>query len=261
MEKKEGVFLKAKINGLDTFADYFPNIPFGDQGCDYFLTKFNSQSDTYTKKVLHLLLKDREYQKIPSVKFKNHQLWTGVEDFETDIIKYKLIRPDDRLFMDPLLRGMKIRLDANAMFNRQSFLDFVSSLPQQYLKQIEYVEDPIVDESWENLPLPVAKDVTTGTPHDFYIHRPNSGFFPEQESKVIFSSYLGHDLGSWHTYCELAEKADLSLIHGIISKGFFQEEKFFYDGNYESGFKPNTEKVKNLYTELSKLNWNKLCEI
>lgn len=261
MEKKEGVFLKARLKDAVTFADYFPHISFGDQGCDHFLMNFKLQADNYSKKVLHLLLQDKRYQKIPMVRFKNHQLWTGTEDFESHIIKYKLLRPDDRLFMDPLKRGLNLRLDANAMFNRQSFLEFVASLPQEHLNQIEYVEDPVCEESWESLPLPAAKDVTSGSPHDYYIYRPNNDFYPAHEPKIIFSSYLGHDFGRWHCYCELAEKADLSLIHGIISKGFFEEERFFYDGNYQSGFRPDTGKIKDLYESLDQLSWEKLCDI
>lgn len=261
MEKKDGVLLKARLNGVETYADYFPHVTFGDQGCDHFLMNFKSLSDTYSKKIFHLLKKDQEYQKLPAITFRNHQLWSGTEDYESKIIKYKLLRPDDRLFMDPLLRGFRIRLDANAMFNRDGFLEFIASLPASHLHQIDYIEDPINDGSWENLPLPVAADVTQGSPHDVYIYRPNCEFFPANEPKVIFSSYLGHDFGRWHAYCELTERADLSYVHGIISKGFFKEENFFYDGSYETGFRPNQDKIRDLYQHLAQQSWKKLCEI
>lgn len=261
MEQKNGVYLKAKINNRITYADYFPHASFGDKGVDQFLSDFKFQKEEYDQKILHFLNHEHQYHDIPQKTFLNHQLWTGTEDLEASVIKYKLHRTNDDTFVDALKRGLKVRLDANCLFNREGLKNFISLIPSEYLGQIEYVEDPLVDKDWSGIGIKAARDLINGTPHDVYIHRPNCNFFPVEEPKVIFSSYLGGDLGRWHTYCELIERGDLNLIHGIISKGFFAEEKHFLKGNYETGFSADPVIVKELYQDLHNLEWKALCSL
>lgn len=261
LEKKHGVFLKAKLNGRTTFADYFPHMSFGDKGVDCFLHDFKNQSVEHDRKVLHLLQHEQRFHKIPTGIFNNHQLWTGNEDFEADVVKYKLHRIDDQTFLDPLKRGLKVRLDANALFNRETLGQFLEHIPTEYHCQIDYLEDPLVDKDWSQLKVKAARDLISGSPHDVHIHRPCSKFFPENEKRIVFSSNLGSELGRWHTYCELIERGNLNEIHGIISRGFFAEEKFFLDGNYQDGFQANPGKVKDLYQELHAREWKFLITI
>ena len=260
MEPKRGIHLKAVLDTRVGYADYFPHVVFGDKGCDHFLREFKDQKDEYDRKVLHLLNRDLDYQSITVKKFFNHQLWTGSEDLEAPIIKYKLHNTTDRTFLDPLKRGIRLRLDANAQFNQTTFQEFLHSIPTELIPLIDYVEDPLVHPHWENLGVKVATDLIKATRYDIFIFRPNSQFYPQHQIKNIFSSYLGSDLGRWHTYCELIEKGDLREIHGIMSRGFYSESVCFLQGNYSEGFIADKNIVKNMYDELEKKEWIPLCK-
>lgn len=260
MEPKKGIHLKAVMGDKVGFADYFPHVIFGDKGCDHFLKEFKDQKDEYDRKVMHLLLHDPHYQNLEPTKFFNHQLWTGTEDLEAPVVKYKLAKTTDRTFLDPLKRGIRLRLDANGQFNQHSFQEFLHSIPNELLPLIDYVEDPLVHPFWDNLGVKVATDLIKATKYDVYIFRPNSQFFPDHKIKNIFSSYLGSDLGRWHTYCELIEKGNLNEIHGIMSRGFFAESTCFMEGNYLEGFIPNKNMVKSMYDELHQKQWIPFCK-
>lgn len=259
LEPKFGIYIKAQSASGISYADYFPHASMGDKGCEQFLDEFKLQKNEYERKIHHLLLKDKEYQAIPQKKFFNHQLWSGTEDFEASIIKYKLSKFDDQTFLDPLKRGIKVRLDANAQFTRTTFAVFLKSIPNELHGLIEYVEDPIFENDWSNLGVKIGRDAIHGHPYNVRIHRPNREFFPAEEKKVIFSSYLGSNLGRWHTYCELVECGNLEEVHGIISPGFIKEEKSFLTGSYVDGFIPNKDAVKDIYTELAKQEWKSFC--
>ncbi len=244
-----------------TYADYFPQASFGDKGRDQFLQDFKLQKEIYDQKIFHFLKKDFDYQSIKPKKYFNHQLWTGNEDFKSGPVKYKLLNPSDRLFLDILKRGIITRLDASAQFNRASFNSFLESIPAELHHLIDYVEDPILETDWSNLGVKTASDLIEGTPYHAKIYRPNCDFFPAHEKKVIFSSYIGSDLGRWHTYCELIELGNLDEVHGIISNGFIKEEKNFLTGNYREGFTADLTEVKNLYHDLSQKEWKSLCSL
>lgn len=261
LEPKNGVHLKAVTPKGVGYADYFPHAIFGDKGCDHFLKQFHLQKDLYDQKVLELLIQDPGYQKIPLQKIKNHQLWTGTEDLEAEVIKYKLLNPQDRTFLDPLKRGIRLRLDANALFNQETFRQFLSSIPYELRSLIEYVEDPIISGPCDSIGVKVATDIVRSEHFDIYIFRPNCQFYPNHQTKNIFSSYLGSDLGRWHTYCELIQKGDLNEIHGIMSRGFYEESVCFMEGNYQDGFIPDPKLVKKMYEDLSKKEWIPLCEL
>ena len=261
MDIKEGVYLKATHQGGHVFADYFPHLPLGDRSVDQFLTNFKNQSEEYDRKVLHLLLKDSEYQKKESEVFKNHQLWTGSEPIEAEVLKYKLQSPLDAVFLEALKRKLKVRLDGNGMFNRQSFLTFLNTIPLEYHKHIEYIEDPLYENDWANLPIQTAEDYIASNGSDYYIYKPNCEFFPVNKKQVIFSAYLGSDLGNWHTYCELMDMGEMSLTHGIVARGFYKEERGLFRGHYQEGMRPDLSVVKNIYQEMHLRKWKHLCTI
>lgn len=261
MDPKPGIHLKAKVGNQTVYADYFPHIFLGDRSCEQFLAEFKDQKDEYDRKVLDLLLNDHAFQKQTAISFKNHQLWTGSELIDSPIIKYKMTGPHDTTPIDILKKKIKLRLDVNALFNRNSYNEFFQSLPDDFKKLIEYIEDPLSENDWTNLPLPAAQDFISSNYRDYYIYKPNCEFYPDVRAKVIFSAYLGSDLGKWHTYCELVNKADLSLTHGIIAEGFYKEERNFYQGNYHNGFTPNLNQIRDIYQELALKSWKLLCSI
>ena len=261
LDPKPGVLIKGVLGNKITFADYFPHLPLGDRSCDQFLSEFKFQQTEYDQKVFDLLLRDHTFQNIKPKKFYNHQLWTGVEQLESKIIKYKLLHSFDRSFMICLERGLRLKLDANALFNRKEYHEFLKDIPEKHHSQIEYIEDPLHEKDWSDLKVPVASDFIDGSQFDYYIYKPNCEFLTKTEAKVVFSSYLGGNLGRFHTYCDLIENGDLTLIHGIITEGFFEEEISFMRGNYSDGFLPDNESVRRIYQDASNSHWKLLCSI
>lgn len=260
MDPKEGVFLSTTINGRDVYADYFPHIPLGDESVDGFLSGFRDQKTEYQKKILMLLKNDARYQDFPSRKFRNHQLWAGTEAIKSPVIKYKMLHMHDTVFHEALRQGIRVRLDANAMFTKDNVKELLDKIPAEWQKLIDYVEDPLSDTDWSTFPLKRARDFISGTPYDLYIYKPNCEMRPDF-SELIYSAYLGTALGSWHTYCELIETGNTSIYQGIIGLGFYEEVTDFYVGDYESGFQPDLKIIKNLYTELGKREWKELCSM
>ncbi len=261
LASKPGVYLRAELNNKVYFADYFPHLPLGDRSVDEFLAGFKFQHIEYDKKVFHLLLQDHAYQKVTPKAFKNHQLWNSTDKIDSPFVKYKLLDLDDRSFMLLLDQGIKVRLDANGLFNKETYLKFMSEIPKEHLPLIEYIEDPLSSLDWSNLLTPNARDFISGDPFDFYIYKPNCEFYPETKARIIFSSYLGNTLGLWHSYCELVTQGDLSLRHGIYTSGFYEEEASLFQGNYYDGFSPSQNEVKTLYKKLDQLNWKSLCSM
>lgn len=261
LDPKTGVYIRAKVDGVHAYADYFPHLPLGDRSVDQFLSEFSLQGTEYDQKILTILLNDPAYQKQVVVPFRNHQLWSGSEPLIGNIIKYKLLDQQDYSFLSALERGLRVRLDANGMFNRTNFLSFLANMPEKYLPLIDYVEDPILDSDWSSLRAPTARDFLNGEIYDYYIYKPNCEFRPEVDAKLIYSAYLGSELGSWHTYCELVNSGDLTTVHGIVGEGFYQEERGLFKGDYRQKMRPDQNVVKNIYQELELRNWKHLCTI
>lgn len=262
LDKKSGVYLKAVLGDNTLFAEYFPHLPLGDRTYGQFLDEFKFQNVEYDQKVFDLLLKDAEFQKVKPKKFMNHQLWTGSEEIEASVLKYKMLHPQDRAFLEPLKKGLKLRIDFNALFTRAEYLKFLEGIPPELLKNIEYTEDPLSEKDWSDLTIPSAMDFIEGNPYQYYIYKPNCEFYPKKENiKVVYSSYLGADLGRWHSYAEMVSKDHVHSTQGIVSKDFYQEERFFYDGNYRDGFIANLDSVKKVYQDVAAGEWKSLCSM
>ncbi len=261
LRPKSGVFIQGTLARKVLFADYFPHEALGDRSCDEFLDSFKFQTHGYDRRVFALLLKDGELQRSPLTLFRNHQLWTPSEAAEAPILKYKLQGPDDFSFLPLLERGLRLRLDANGCFERQSLSSFVRGLPKEALTLVDYIEDPTQDQDWSSLPLPSARDFLHGTPHSYYIFKPNREERPATEAKIVVSSYLGSDLGRWHAYGELLAHGDLADTHGIVTENFYDEELPLFRGNYRDGFTPDAATVRRLYRNLENRNWKVLCSM
>ncbi|HXH75154.1 MAG TPA: hypothetical protein VNJ08_09335 [Bacteriovoracaceae bacterium] len=254
---KTGVHLKVKKRFTEHFADYFAHENLGDMPVELFLEKFKYQDHEYEKKIFHFLLDEERIRSRKIKPFKNHQSWQGKEAINSPVIKYKLQDYKDFSFMAALEKKVRVRLDANGLFNKDEIQTFIKQIPKDLLSFIDYLEDPMADLDWKDLSLPLARDFIKGDPYDFLIHKPNSRFLGETDKKVIFSSYMGSDLGLWHAYCELLEKGNLKEAHGIITPGLYQEQNFFFD----TGHVPAAESIKILYDELSTPGWKLLCSI
>ena len=260
MKTQEGVLLKGVLGNKITFCDYFPHVTLGDKSVEEFLETFKFQDKSYEKKCFDFLLRDHElYWTKPKI-IKNHKLW-NVGEALAPTIKYKVKGNDDYGFLFALKNKIPTRLDANGLFSRNEFLKFLKEIPEDLVQYIEYIEDPLHESDWSDLPLKTAKDFIEATPYQFVVYKPNAEFKPTTELPVIFSTYLGHNLGRWHAYCELLREGDLDLVHGIQTSGFYQEEVNLFDGNYAHGLSANIRSVHKMYKEIDGLNWKNLCSI
>ena len=261
LEKKQGVLVKGVLGNKTTFADYYPHIPLGDRPVELFLEEFKFQKIEYDKKVFDLLLRDHDFQNLKAKKVFAHQLWTGTENLEAQTVKYKLLYAEDRSFMSLLERGIRVRLDGNALFTRAEYERFVADIPMNFHSLIDYLEDPLKEKDWSNLKLKSAQDFIEGSPIDYYIYKPNCEFKPTLDVPIVYSGYLGSSFGFWHTYCELVQNGDTSVPHGLVARGFYEEEKDFLVGSYRDGFLPDATVVRSMYQNASNLNWKTLCSI
>lgn len=257
---QEGVLLKGVLGNKVTFCDYFPHVTLGDKSVDEILQIFKFQENSYEKKCFDFLLRDHELYWTKPKLIKNHKLWNVGEEL-APAIKYKVKDTSDFGFMHALKNKIPTRLDANGLFSRNEFLKFVQEIPQDLLGLIEYIEDPLYENDWSGLPLKTAKDFIEASPYEYVVYKPNAEFKPLTDLPVIFSTYLGHNLGRWHAYCELLREGDLALIHGIQTEGFYREEVNLFDGNYFTGFSANQKTVHKMYKEISGLNWKSLCSM
>lgn len=262
LEQKDGVYLKGELNGKILFADYFPHSSLGDRTVEEFLQSFRFQEHIYDEKVFHFLLKDHLFQDGESKLFKNHLLSQGGDArIDSPVMKYKLHYPEDFGFLPALKNGVILRLDANGLFTRNEFEEFLKQVPKDSLKNIEYIEDPLTDLDWNGLDVPVAQDFIQGTPFDFIIYKPNASFLKPTDKNVIFSSYLGSDLGRWHAASELFTHGDLKLTHGIVTEGFYEEELPLFAGSYQHGFEANKLVLKKMYESIYQRKWTHLCSM
>lgn len=259
MAKVQGVLLKGLLKDKILFADYFPHTALGDRSVEEFLPEFKFQEVEYDKKVFDLLLKDSEFQNLKAKKIFNHQLWSSSDEIKAPVIKYKIQHKEDLGFLPALRKGFRIRLDANGLFEKNELISYFKEIPD--LSLIEYIEDPMKDQNWEGLPAPCAADFIKGSPSSFFIYKPNCEFLPETASDIIFSSYLGGNLGKWHSYCELVLKGDLKKTHGIVTDGFYEEEIPFLTGSYKDGFMADTVLGRKVYQECANREWKQLCSI
>lgn len=261
LEKRPGVYLKGILKDKHLFADYFPHQALGDRPVEEFLEKFKFQQHEYDKKVFQLLLQDHEFQKPVNKIFSNHQLWSKDEEVLSTTLKYKLMDPDDRGFMPLLEKGKRLRIDGNGIFKRDSFNRFLKDIHEKHRTQIDYFEDPLSEKDWSNLGLSPARDFIDGAPFDYYIYKPNCEARPDTSAKVIYSAYMGGSLGNWHAISELLRDGDLKLTHGLITRGFYEEEVEIVKGSYTQGFTPDEGLVKKLYQDMAAKDWKLLCSM
>jgi len=232
LKKKKGVYLKIRKRHTNHFADFFPHIELGDEE-------------------LESLLRTQIFRS-----FFNHQLWDGKSSLYENVCKYKLQAPDDFSFLKIQDKNITLRLDANGCFSLDSFSIFLSQIPKEFLSRIEYIEDPMPHHPWPSSPIPWAEDFIKDETAEIIIHKPNARFI-KKDKKNIFSSYLGSDLGLWHSYLELLKEGDLKLYHGIKTHGFFEEERNIFS----SSNLPQLDVLKSYYLELENQPWKSLCSL
>lgn len=253
---REGVFLKSEGAGGIGYTEYFPHPELGDQSLNDFLETFKEQKNECQKKAFFLLApKWSRYESEKS--FLNHQLFREGEPLQSDTIKYKIKNENDLLQALPL--GIKsIRLDANGLFNKNSWKVFEQKVLSSHPKAIDYIEDPIADGNWDDVQIPKAVDFIHGSPFEIKIYKPYREFFPEGNKRIIFSGNMGHGLSNYQSYLELLERGNLDDHHGLLTPDLYDNLPEIFSGNFQDGFKPEKNSLREYFKQLESLTWTPL---
>ena len=256
-DSREGVFLKTEgLEGVG-FCEYFPHPELGDEDVDHFLSSFYDQKSSAQKKAMYFLSPSWSKTYVPR-HFFNHQLVIPESPIESTVLKYKIKHKDDLGFLSLMNHKNKIRLDANGLFDRNSWSTFIQKIPLSSRPYIEYIEDPFATSNWSDIILPRASDFILGNPYEIKIYKPYREFYPKNEKKVIFSGNLGHGLANYQAYLELVQFGNLNEHHGLLTRRIYEETPELFEGNYEIGFSPNQDALHKYFDFLSALNWTTL---
>ena len=254
---REGVFLKSESDKGIGYCEYFPHPELGDESVDEFLKTFTEQNTLAQKKALYLL--DPNWIDLDvNKRFFNHQFFQKGDSPRAKIIKYKIRREDDFGFLELMKNKIIIRLDANGLFSQESWREFFTRIPQDFIHLIDYIEDPIDDGEWKNILLPCAQDFIQGSPSHVNIFKPYREFFPQMEKRIVFSGNMGHGLSNYQSYLELVHLGDLNDFHGILTNSLYQDSPDLFSGNYSEGFLPNKSELESYIKEIASLNWTLL---
>lgn len=261
--RRRGVHLKIDVRRDKSFADFFSHPQLGDINEEEFLDRFKFQEDEMSQKTFHFLLNDAKsrlrFLENPK-SFKNHTLWAKESNiFESEVFKFKLSAEDDFTFLHLLEKNKSVRLDANGVFTKESLASFVKKIDPGLLSLIEYLEDPTHEEWPSDSPIKFARDFIDQQNHQVRIFKPNREFMPKTMKPMIFSSYMGGQLGQWQAYCELMATGDLNLYHGIQIDHFYETDIF--KKMAPNTFTADKARVKYLYDELMSAEWKVLCSI
>jgi hypothetical protein len=255
MDIRKGVFLK-RDDG--TFVDYHPWIEFGDPSRQDFLTSIlNFGLDEKTRCLFDLDGKRRE---IHSKKFKNHGLNNPIGGYG----KFKISCPSEIKHILKRYRNQDVfRFDLNNNSSYSEVMHAWNGLESREKEAIEYIEDPYLgDLSWGDLesngvPLACDRNELSTPGWKFQIFKPNVDLVKKENCSQIYSSYMGADLGRYHSYLELMLYGDLELVHGIDTPNIFRGQNQMFAG--QSGtLEISNSAVTEMYLRLSRLEWTNL---
>jgi len=258
LKPKAGVFLKTEKTGTE-IADYFPHLALGDQPIETFLENFPQETNSYHQSIIRQLKKMKE--DFPETLFLNHQLWQKDTKMESPVIKYKIMNKDEELPNEILNSQCRIRLDANGIFEGKEIFNFLHKMNTQQIARIDYIEDPCKKTPWSDIPIPTAKDFLEQQHFQTLIYKPNRIHISNLPASTIFSGYMGSQLGTLHSYRELLKRGDLSVYHGLLTPGLYNEESSLFKGDFHHGFILDKLKVKKYLEEVNDQNWTHLCSL
>ncbi|KYG67174.1 hypothetical protein AZI86_09190 [Bdellovibrio bacteriovorus] len=267
---REGVLLMVRWNdGLVGFADLHPWAELGDQSLDEQLRILREGKLTaLSHSSLWLARRDAEARfaernLLPEKpQLKNNALLSSIMDIDGDhlnalklqgfdTIKIKLGR-DLKKELHQLRHfagtSFRLRLDFNNVLSDSVYKDFMSAVPEDVRKQIEYVEDPFPYDakSWSKVrpfaPLAMDQDLAhvlhhTDPEFDVIILKPAKTdvaeavhFAQKYNCKVAVTSYMDHPVGVIHAAAVAAELkheyGDMVLQSGCLTQAAFVEDAF-----------------------------------
>jgi hypothetical protein len=257
MDSRDGVFLKSLSDHGVGYCEYFPHSEWGDLSVDEFLETFALQKNETQKKAHYFL--DPRFTREESKSFFNHCFYQEPLREYCQKVKYKIKDEKDLRFLTLLESCDMIRLDANGLFNQQTWETFFKQIPTDLRMRIEYIEDPLFDQEWSGVTIPRGRDFIHGSPFEYSIYKPYRDFIPEHQASLIFSGNMGHGLANYQSYLELVEYGDLTLYHGLLTPNLYENLPELFDPDASGGFRPNQHQVKTYLTFLGQQAWRSLC--
>ena len=302
--KRKGVLLRLEDENVG-YVDYHPWIELGDPSVDEMFVDLKRQRRSKLADFLIDCAKKDMNRNVDSINwscFKNHKILTPntlitSESNNTGVVKVKIgsdIDYEISRLKKIISCNLKVRLDANNGLDFKQVSKIWRTLSDNELGAIEYIEDPTPydSDSWkkisENIPVALDRwpnsildqsstidldnDLINDLKQcvDYVVFKPNILSYDYLQKlklakPVIFSSYMGHDLGRIHCYFELLEYGDLSLVHGIDTPGIYVDQLELFKPNFKKNtehyFTPVKENFELLYHNLERLNWSHLCQL
>jgi hypothetical protein len=246
------------------FVDYFPWEQFGDLSVDELLDQIvvnGGELPSFLNQCVNL---DKERYEIDYWDFLNHELYQNTSPIESSIIKIKYI--NDFHQINEILRSSKarLRIDFNNGGSLDSIVEWWKTLtPSQKLK-VDYLEDPIEYNHEKYLELKKCgiklacdRNNFDDRTFDFKVIKPNVDLVDGPSHEGIFSSYMGHDLGRFHSFLSLMKWGNLNLAHGINTPNIYNEQlNLFTNKGLHTSLSPL--EVKRMYERIRGREWKTL---
>jgi hypothetical protein len=267
----------AKLNRFDTklregcyfslddkyFLDYCPWKQFGDLSVDEILIsiKVNNDIPKLFKKLFEV---DSKRKRAMYKSFLNHDL--NIQK-NSNIIKVKCDENTDlSLLLNSFSRDCQFRLDYNNSLSYDSFKESYDNLTKELRARINYIEDPFVFDhvQWAELQMSGIRLATDrnvlNSISKVIVYKPGIDIsMPESNSQeIIFSSYMGSELNTLHTYLEAIDSADLNLHHGILTPNIFDHQIEIIKNITADRFVMDKKNMNKLYDKLGESSWTSL---
>ncbi len=243
------------------YIEYCPWKEFGDPSINEIL-QFIQDHRTLPPFLEFLLNLEKEKDTIQCSSFLNHFLATPDSDIaKAPVVKIKT--PNSLFQLNQQIDHCKsVRLDFNNYENHDELLVWANSLTQTQINKIQYIEDPsgnmAVNRQLLSLGLMLAADRNDydNSIYTFDIYKPNIDGIPLNKN-VIFSSYMGGDLGRYHAYLALMKYGDLRTYHGLDTPSLYQNQLQLFNVR-DCHAELNINALEQVYSQLSEKKWQTL---
>ena len=256
-EKATRKVLNLRID-QEYYLEYHPWLEFGDQ--DIYSFKEEVKRKKYLPRfLLDLLELEKNRNNIDHRSFKNHEFSKVDKFYPGQYVKIKF--DNNYSYIENILsNGVKVRIDFNNKFHIDEFKDWFNQLENNKKEFIDYLEDPGLKKldliELKSLGIKLASDRNEYIPELYQVKicKPCIEEVSQLNIPIIFSSYMGGDLGRYHTYLTLLQKGDLSLTHGIDTPGIYENQLSLYKSDGLTR-EIDSFQVNAMYRELERKEW------
>lgn len=250
--KREGVYLRIDKK---YYVEYFPWQEFGDSSVHQFLGDVR-KSKKLPNYLLQLLNLEKCKDRIQHLDFYNHK-FDGVANGTVCKLKYK---NDLSLLNHEIKKNEgKVRIDFNNGLSQNAYWKWESELSDSIKKKIEYIEDPFVIENKlllsSSIPFACDRNKWIDCVYEFKILKPNIDEYEDCYEKIIFSSYMGGDLGRYHCYLALMKWGNLNFYHGIDTPNIYDEQLPLFVDQKDGRLSLDKFILEEIYNSLREREW------